>query len=638
MTSTESTTPLFASQTWHTRLETLRAKTWLAYLAALAAGLLYGLQSWIYLHTLDSVLDEGAYLYKGYAFVTGQYQIYQDYGFWSNHMPLSFYIPGVVQAVFGPGLIVGRYFSLLLGMVMLLGVWLLVRRLGGYWWAAAVLWGITVNPAVIKMYSTAVTQVLIACMLVWVLALTLGGDRPRWQLALGAVLAGVMWMTRINFFPVLPLLVLYIFWEYGRRTGLIAALAGGLTVLLLHVFFWPEILRMYAFWLPDGLFPFLSPWEPPAGTHYWNPRVSLTARVSSLFRTFRFHFLTLMSACAAWILWPKRADWKSRTQFRQAVFLTVLLLVLWSLHFWATMSKNYCAFCLEGYTAFFMILGWLLLVLVLVQKASPIRSRWRDLITAALILVVVVGIGFTMFEDLGLELLELRLPFISLDGGPSLTLLPDLSKILDNKFSIDKRTSRFLIPSAFALILALCILGVSLLALIWQRRKSSRPASFASWALLITLVLGVLLSPTRLLGQVYTTFDCGGDIPAAYTQVGEYLASVIPPGSQVYWKGGLSVAPLLYVPGIQIYPSQVNGDYSYFTDGDPNALQKYGFWNRELAEKWLVEADFILIEDRYFEDWFQSWVNLDDYIELPASPDKNICRDNSKIRIFTPRR
>lgn len=637
MTSPKSAPRSFASLSWRARLEALRSTAWLAYLAALAAGLLYGLQSWIYLHTLDSVLDEGAYLYKGYAFVTGQYQIYQDYGFWSNHMPLSFYIPGVVQAVFGPGLAAGRYFSLLLGMLMLLGVWLLVRRLGGKWWAAAVLWGIVANPAVVKMYSTAITQVMIACMLVWVLVLVLGGDRPRWQLALGASLAGVMWMTRINLFPLLPLLVLYIFWEYGRRTGLMAALAGGLTIILLHAAFWPEILRMYAFWMPDGLLPFLSPWEPPTATHFWDPRVSLTARISSLFRTFRFHFLALMGACAAWILWPKRPDWKSRTQFRQAVFLTVLLLVLWSLHFWATMSKNYCAFCLEGYTAFFIILGWLLLVLVLVQ-AAPARSRFRDLLTAVLILTVIVGIGFTMFEDIGLDLLELRLPFLKLDETPTFTQLPDLSKILENRFSIDRRTSRFLIPTAFALLAALSILGISLLAVALQRRKTSGLRSFTMWALLITFALGALLSPTRLLGRGYTTFDCGGDIPAAYTQVGAYLASVIPPGSQVYWKGGLSVAPLLYVPGIQIYPAQVNGDYSYFTDGDPQALQKYGFWNRELAEKWLQEADFILIEDRYYEDWFQSWVNLDDYVELPASPNKNICRDNSKIRIFSPRR
>ena len=70
------------------------------HLVALLAAALYLLQSWGYAHSLDSVLDEGAYLYKGYAFVTGQYRIYQDYGFWSNHMPLAFYIPGTVQEIF----------------------------------------------------------------------------------------------------------------------------------------------------------------------------------------------------------------------------------------------------------------------------------------------------------------------------------------------------------------------------------------------------------------------------------------------------------------------------------------------------------------------------------------------------------
>jgi hypothetical protein len=115
-------------------VESIASLTWLPYLLALAAGLVYLFQSWGYAHSLESVLDEGAYLYKGYAFVTGQYRIYQDYGFWSNHMPLDFYIEGNVQSIFGPGLRTGRYFAFFARMLMLLGLWITTRD-ERPWWA-----------------------------------------------------------------------------------------------------------------------------------------------------------------------------------------------------------------------------------------------------------------------------------------------------------------------------------------------------------------------------------------------------------------------------------------------------------------------------------------------------------------------
>ncbi|MGB2910709.1 MAG: hypothetical protein WBB55_09030, partial [Anaerolineales bacterium] len=81
----------------------ISSSSWLPEVIALLSGILFLIQGWIYSHTQQSALDEGAYLSKGYLFVTGQYSIYQDYGPWSNHMPLSFFIPGYIQYIFGPG-------------------------------------------------------------------------------------------------------------------------------------------------------------------------------------------------------------------------------------------------------------------------------------------------------------------------------------------------------------------------------------------------------------------------------------------------------------------------------------------------------------------------------------------------------
>ena len=46
---------------------------WLAGLLSLLGGCVYFLQSVVYAHTLVSMVDEAAYLYKGYLFATGKY-------------------------------------------------------------------------------------------------------------------------------------------------------------------------------------------------------------------------------------------------------------------------------------------------------------------------------------------------------------------------------------------------------------------------------------------------------------------------------------------------------------------------------------------------------------------------------------
>jgi hypothetical protein len=64
--------------------------------ALIGAGL-YLLHSWASAHGQASVLDEGLYLYKGYLFASGRYWPFADNGPWTNHMPLSFFIPGWIQ-------------------------------------------------------------------------------------------------------------------------------------------------------------------------------------------------------------------------------------------------------------------------------------------------------------------------------------------------------------------------------------------------------------------------------------------------------------------------------------------------------------------------------------------------------------
>jgi hypothetical protein len=104
---------------------------WLAEGLALVAGIAYLFQALRYAHTQVMILDEGSYLVKGFLFATGQYWPFQDYGPWTNHMPLAFLIPGYAQVLFGPGLRTGRYLAVFLAALML---WACGSRSGA--WAA----------------------------------------------------------------------------------------------------------------------------------------------------------------------------------------------------------------------------------------------------------------------------------------------------------------------------------------------------------------------------------------------------------------------------------------------------------------------------------------------------------------------
>ena len=77
------------------------------------------------------MLDEGLYLYKGFLYASGRYWPFQDFGPWTNHMPLAFLIPGWIQRLVEPGLRTGRLYALALAALFLLAVWILARRLGG---------------------------------------------------------------------------------------------------------------------------------------------------------------------------------------------------------------------------------------------------------------------------------------------------------------------------------------------------------------------------------------------------------------------------------------------------------------------------------------------------------------------------
>ena len=597
----------------------------------MVAGSVYLIQAWVYAHTQESILDEGAYVYKGYLFVTGQYWPYQDYGVWTNHMPLSFLIPGAVQALFGPGLRTARYFAILLSLLTLAGLWVLSNQLAGGWWAAAAVSVMALSPAAIKIYSIAVAQGLVVCMLVWAAVLVLGERRSPWQIALGALLAGLIFMTRINMVPVLPLLVAYVLWRHGPRMAILAALAGALPVVILHAIYWPGILRLWAVWFPRTLTPFLDPWRAiNVGQAVWDNSLPLSDRWESLLNGLQANFISLAGLVGFGFLWVWADQWKTKFHQQAAAFLSTLFAVLLALHGWAALGMNYCVYCFEGYLAFFAPLG-LALVAVTYAGWKAADTRWYSVYTGLLMILLFTSVGYSAQQEIGPILLGF--PFPRIKAGRLLGGTAPVSVILENALGIEYKLSRWLVSALSGLVVSLVLLLVIWLIFRSRRARVKLEAHNGLAIMTAMLVVGALLLPTVVLAGARQERDCSGDVIASYERVGEQLAEVIPPGRSVFWAGGLSVVPLLYLPGIEIYPPQINNGYSHRLGGDADEIERIGLWNEELKNKWLEEADFILIEKpRYNSDW-KGFLETGQFEELAPTQSYLPC-DDTPLRIF----
>ena len=150
----------------------------------------------------------------------------------------------------------------------------------------------------------------------------------------------------------------------------------------------------------------------------------------------------------------------------------------------------------------------------------------------------------------------------------------------------------------FVLLVSLVVIAAGA-GLAGRQRRSSRGRLRGQdqiLALNLLLILGLVLSPTKVLETGSDFFDCAGtDVFASYRK-----ASGIEPGHRtrfkIYWEGRL-LAIFLYMPNVNIYPPQMNHVHSYFIGGDAETLLRYSQWNDELARQWLAEADYILVQN-----------------------------------------
>lgn len=598
------------------RLAAFKIRPQLADFLACLAGVAYAAQLWYFAQVQLSVLDEGLYLYKGLLLASGQYVPFADEGLWMTQMPLAYLLPGWGQLLLGAGLRSARLLAPGFSLLGALGLWLSARRLTNPWLAAGLLWAMTLNPALARLTATATSQGLTAFLLAWMFFWGLGRERSPGEVFAAGALAGAVVMVRINLLLLLPLWALYL-WAANRR-----ALGWGLAGMSLvfgglHALYWPNILRLWAKWLP---LPFLNAFSPPPNTPTWNPSSPLGFRIASLFLAFRWHFAALFGAFCSLTL---GRFWRRRPE---ALFLLVFFWSSFALHAWAALGNDYCVFCFSTYTVFYAGAGLLLTVLTVLEwDFSPRRLRaWlAGLGTTALL----GGMGYAAegaLRDLLPHNFYRRLVSLPAPGFGG----AQLWQVWVNKWGGD-------LPAVTALAQALTPIAAGMLmawlALTVGNRLRGRPG--LGRGMLLLGLTGALMAFSPLLAGERGAYECEQGVIDGYEAAGAVLKQVIPTGAKVYWAG-YSPVPLLYLPQVEILPGQLHGVYALRLGKDDAALRRYGWWSESLGQSWLETADFVIVEERNaaaLEGRLQNF-------EQTAQTGPQSCEASSALRVYTRKR
>lgn len=583
-----------------------------------------------YAHRLPSRVDEGSFLIKGYYYLTGKYRPFEPYGPWTNNMPLAYFIPGLAQYLFKPSLTTGRYFAIFLTFLTFSGLFLLINRLKGRWWAFFAILPLMINPSLIVMYVQAVSEGIVACLLSWTLFFLVGRERKNWQIAAGAFLGALTILTRQNMILLLPFVIVYAFWLHGKRAGWTALMFAGLPLIIGHLIYFPEILNLWFAWLPGFIKrAFNINILEGGGTQVWKPDEEFFNRVTSFFIAMRYHFIPLLGTFVAIFSLPVKKFWKSTYERKLVFLLTITFILFFGLHAWASLAKNYCVFCFPNYLSFFIPLA----VVAGIIAISAVLSSGQTISPYTFILYglfIIPGTFLGSLETIGRCVMAL--PFPRVKSGRILSGTTELWKIFENRFGWDYDSLlRILSPSVG---LFLTLFAISLVLGIYHLLRKKISISTGNFLLIALLITGTILTPTYLLGRDNFGNVCGGDVLQAYESVGGHLQATIPEGSTVYWGGSSVVTPLLYITNTKIHPPQLNGIYSARRGGDRNLLEKAGYYNEESRIAWRESDEFILVSNLNLIDFWKEYLTPERFNEYKATSPLDPCDPNSTIRIF----
>ncbi|HOJ01081.1 MAG TPA: glycosyltransferase family 39 protein [Anaerolineaceae bacterium] len=577
----------------------------LPFLIAIIFLVIYLVQAVQFVKTIEPVMDEGTYLLKGKWYWEGTYQPFEEHGPITNKPPLAFYTLGLSQILFEPGLLSGRYFAVFLSVLLLIGQWLTVRRLAGNWWASFSIALYAISPAWIIYYSRAMTQVVTSLCIVWSLYFFLGRGRTQLQLTLGAALAAMTVMVRQNMLPLFILTLLYILWENGWRKSMVPAISSLLLFIGMNALYWPATYQFI--WQP--VFPsFLNKFiagilhfdllTGDIGKPFLIRKYHLAYETQVFFDGVRYFFLPFITSIFSLVvLFPRKVF--SETEHRKSVYLAINFILLTILHYAYALYENNVLYSFPAYFAFYLPIGVTLIPLIY-KDFLKMSSKTRNWLVSIITIATTTGIGLSLYRDISSFFMNWNLPSISQRtlSGPY-----ELWDVLLNRFGISIHLQEFIIPTIVGFLAGL-LLWVITIAMRSLFHKKLGNFSFGSVLMLVVLTLGCLFSPTFILaakGSIATYPST--DIPARYNEAADQMKSIIPENALVYWDGYTPIL-FLYLPEIRTFPAQLNMEFYYRIGGNTAIIEKQGFWDEELATRWITEADLLVFSEETYQKRF----------------------------------
>ena len=203
-----------------------------------------------------------------------------------------------------------------------------------------------------------------------------------------------------------------------------------------------------------------------------------------------------------------------------------------------------------------------------------------------------------------------------------------------NKFGWSYELNKLILTPAAGALLGIFILVFASLLYIGLRKKILF-INFTKTSLILLLFLSVVFLPTPLLGGEFSPKLCN-NIVQSYEAVAAEVQPIITPGSTVYYAGSYSPILMLYLPDVNIFPQQYEVAYSHYIGGDSDTLERYGYWNDETAQRWLTEADFVIVEEKFLETFFMEYADPDQFDGVYHSRPVSDCDPDSEIFIFAP--
>jgi hypothetical protein len=318
------------------------------------------------------------------------------------------------------------------------------------------------------------------------------------------------------------------------------------------------------------------------------------------------------------------------------------------MHAWASLWKDYCTYCFSGYIGFFGMLSPLLLV-VMADSLQKKPGLLRQSAIVGVVLALFTGIGYGSFEEIGyllrdrfIEIMNINLPRTK-DFFSTWKFMPGtvtLQGLLENKLGIvidyfrDIEIYRRILPAVAGLLTGLIFLLLVRFLLNVLKKRQHFQVRYAALLMVVFVVAGSLLAPSRVLGGGDYAYDCDIDSLSAYEQTGRVLADMIPAGSRVYWDVDSSATSLLlYLPDVRIAPQQINGKFAYFVGGDTQDILRGGEWNDQAAAQWLEQADVIVVEKPALETGWQKIV-ASGFEHLTVANPVEACNAEAVLNIY----